>query len=925
MCMKWFIALQANTRFLLREDFISINSIHEGAFEQAFRELFGKEVSTVKIIFSQNMDKLEEQLTKEKLHENDSKTALTALLTSFQRFFNSEWPMSTTFKTRDDFQKYTIKDTQLFKDTSIRDINAIEKYLIEIIRHEHEIEKRLKLQSKDVQINPVQHWMLLWLSRKAVGQNLESRIQAAAQQHPEQPELNNKGRVDQDAEQCQVKSPLLNAELFKNKDMVEKEDASEFREFFEINELKAQLQAKNTIINNWKKHNEKFVAKLLAENEQLNKENKHLKQTYKDLYDSMNKTRVQTKYHNDSLIAQVNSKTVENADLKAQIQEKVFANATLKNELRKLKGNSVDTKFAKPSILESVLAKPHQVIAPGSYRNSPERSYGSNDMAHNYFLEEARKMTQERNRNFKPREMSSAITHHTPNTCKPTPRSNNQTSRNWLASKSSDVTLKAMQKAYHSRNPSSFSDFKHFVCSTCQKCIFNANHDACVTKFLKEVNSRAKIQSNKTRNSIKLVEQISNAKKPERWISKGYRFSPNKSFAVHEKTKTLRSYLRWKLTGRIFKTVGLRWIPTVKLFASSTIKVDSESPHGSDKDITNLHECIQTLDVSACTLNLDTGLAPQLLTPGYISSGLVQNPSSSTPYPPPSVVSHVLPATVLISTDTIGTPSSTIIDQDAPSASTSPTIEETQALVIHQDPSSEESPSSDVIPSNQPTFSSSQEVDKGSPVGQFKLDEFGGVLKNKVWLMAKGYRQEEGIDFEEPFAPVARIEVIRIFIANVAHKNMTIYQMDVKTAFLNGVLREEVYAPCAWYDMLSKFLLSLEILKGCCRSNIVHEERRKRYLIEYISISGCCAQILWMRSQLTDYGLVFNKIPLYHFIKEQVENGVVELYFIRTEYQLTDIFTKALAMEHFEFILSRLGMQSMSLETLKRFAESEEE
>ncbi|GKE97771.1 retrovirus-related pol polyprotein from transposon TNT 1-94, partial [Tanacetum coccineum] len=99
-------------------------------------------------------------------------------------------------------------------------------------------------------------------------------------------------------------------------------------------------------------------------------------------------------------------------------------------------------------------------------------------------------------------------------------------------------------------------------------------------------------------------------------------------------------------------------------------------------------------------------------------------------------------------------------------------------------------------------------------------------------MVAKGYRQEEGIDFEESFAPVARIEAIRIFIANAASKNMTIYQMDVKTAFLNGELKEEVYVsqpegfvdpdypthvyrlkkalyglkqtPKAWYDTFSK-------------------------------------------------------------------------------------------------------------------------
>nr|GEY80562.1 retrovirus-related Pol polyprotein from transposon TNT 1-94 [Tanacetum cinerariifolium] len=122
-----------------------------------------------------------------------------------------------------------------------------------------------------------------------------------------------------------------------------------------------------------------------------------------------------------------------------------------------------------------------------------------------------------------------------------------------------------------------------------------------------------------------------------------------------------------------------------------------------------------------------------------------------------------------------------------------------------------------------------------------KLDELGGILKNKARLVAHGYRQEEGIDFEESFAPVARLEAIRIFLAYAAHMNMVIYRMDVKTALLNGNLREEVYvsqpngfvdsdnpnhvyklkkalyglkqASRAWYDMLSSFLLSQDFSK----------------------------------------------------------------------------------------------------------------
>ncbi|GJU73398.1 retrovirus-related pol polyprotein from transposon TNT 1-94 [Tanacetum coccineum] len=120
---------------------------------------------------------------------------------------------------------------------------------------------------------------------------------------------------------------------------------------------------------------------------------------------------------------------------------------------------------------------------------------------------------------------------------------------------------------------------------------------------------------------------------------------------------------------------------------------------------------------------------------------------------------------------------------------------------------------------------------------------------------------------------------------------------------------------------------------------------------EYIALFGCCAQILWMRSQLTDYGLKFNKIHLYcdnkraivlccnnvqhsrskhidvqyHFIKEQVENGVMELYFVQTEYQLADIFTKALPRERFNFLVEKLGMKSMSPATLKSLTEEEDE
>nr|GEV81359.1 hypothetical protein [Tanacetum cinerariifolium] len=191
--------------------------------------------------------------------------------------------------------------------------------------------------------------------------------------------------------------------------------------------------------------------------------------------------------------------------------------------------------------------------------------------------------------------MHTASSQNTTKGSKPKPRSNNQTSRSLPVSKSSCVMITDVSKADHSKNSSSFSDSKQFVCSTCHKCVFSANHYACITKLLKEVNSRAMIQSHKTRNGNKPVDQKSHTHKPGRQIFTGYRFFPNKTSAVYKKTSP-RSDLRWKPTGRIFKSVGLKWIPTGKLFDSCTSKIDSEPPHGLNVDIPNIHECKQTLD-----------------------------------------------------------------------------------------------------------------------------------------------------------------------------------------------------------------------------------------------------------------------------------------------------------------------------------------
>ncbi|GJZ28220.1 retrovirus-related pol polyprotein from transposon TNT 1-94 [Tanacetum coccineum] len=269
-----------------------------------------------------------------------------------------------------------------------------------------------------------------------------------------------------------------------------------------------------------------------------------------------------------------------------------------------------------------------------------------------------------------------------------------------------------------------------------------------------------------------------------------------------------------------------------------------------------------------------------------------------------------------------------------------------------------------------------------------KLDEYGDVLKNKARLVAKGYRQEEGLDFEESFAPVARFEAIRIFLANAASKNMTVYQMDVKTAFLNGELKEEVYVsqPEGFVDpdrphhvyRLKKALYGLKQAPRACDpvdTPIVERTKLDEDLsgipVDQTQYRSMIGSLMYLTARSINMGLWYpkdtamtltayadadhsgcqdtqrsasggaqflgdNAIALccnniqhsrskhidiqHHFIKEQVEKGVVELHFVRTEYQLAYIFTKALAQprERFEFILPRLSMKSMKPETLKR-------
>nr|GEX16229.1 copia protein [Tanacetum cinerariifolium] len=151
--------------------------------------------------------------------------------------------------------------------------------------------------------------------------------------------------------------------------------------------------------------------------------------------------------------------------------------------------------------------------------------------------------------------------------------------------------------------------------------------------------------------------------------------------------------------------------------------------------------------------------------------------------PAPAVITPIAEVIAPVPAESTGSPSSTTVDQDAPSPSKSQTTPKTQPPNIPNDVEEDNHDIEVAHMGNDPLF-----VDI-----QSEARRTGGILKNKARLVARGYHQEDGIDFEESFALVVRLEAIMIFLAYAAHKNMVVYQMDANTAFLNGDLREEVY------------------------------------------------------------------------------------------------------------------------------------
>ncbi|GJX60172.1 retrovirus-related pol polyprotein from transposon TNT 1-94 [Tanacetum coccineum] len=1044
----------------------------------------------------------------------------------------------------------------------------------------------------------------------------------------------------------------LNQEIFQQENSVLNQNAPSFTQLFELSELRAQSQAKDTVIVKLKEQikslkgnvDDSKVKMDMDEIETLNielehrvtklvTENEHLKQTYKQLYDSIKPKRVQSKEQCDALIKQVNIKSGEISDLNAKLQEQGLVIAALKNELRKLKGKALDTVATETHSIDPEVSKDNmepitpkllnKMTAHSSYiKHTQEEALVLRDIVEhvraNYpqdsLLESA----------FRYTKVIQDLLSHISRSC---PSINN------FGPQIGEITpRKTDKKVRFAESHTSTDNTKTESTSTIvsNKRVLHSTGDANTNEVPSRKPNSSRSESTKpmvncfTQGNLGRIRLLSCPNRPltmreytEEELASLMKQSVARSLQTNSVVRKTKSYTNCEAGPHLLiytkapLFLWLKRVATAVIPKSFVLRLDQETPTPSKSHTTQeTQTLIISHDVEEENYDIEVthiGNDPYF---GILIPEVTSDPSSSLDV----IHTIVTPDHQVFAHNSKWTkdhPLKNIIGALDRPVSTGLQLQE-QALFCYYDAfltSVEPKNYKDALTQACWIEAMQEELHKFKLlkvwelvpppdkafvitlkwIYKVKLDELGGILKNKARLVPRGYRQEDGINFEESFALAARLEAIRFFLAFAAHMNMVIYQMDVKTAFLNGNLREEVYvsqpdgfvdpdkpnyvyklkkalyglkqAPRAWYDMLSSFLISNDFSKGsvdptlfirregkelllvqiyvddiifaastpelydlfakimcskfkmsmmgkisfflglqisqsprgifinqskyaleslkkygfescdpvdtpmvekskldedkegkavdpshyrgmigtllyltasrpdlqfaicmCARyqarptekhlnavkrifrylKGTVHQglwypkdssfaltafadadhagcqdtrrstsgsiqllgdrlvswssKRQKSAAIssteaEYIALSGCCAQVLWMRSQLTDYGFGFNKIPMYcdnksaialccnnvqhsrskhidirfHFIKEHVENGVIELYFVNTEYQLADIFTKALGRERIEFLINKLGMRSFTPETLKQLADEVDE
>ncbi|GJS50567.1 integrase, catalytic region, zinc finger, CCHC-type containing protein [Tanacetum coccineum] len=769
------------------------------------------------------------------------------------------------------------------------------------------------------------------------------------------------------------------------------------------------------------------VAKLIAENE-------HLKQTYKQLYDSIEPSCVRAKEHAESLVNQLNQKSVEITDLNAQLQEKVCHNS-IKNDLRKIKGKDIVDNAAQLSNATT--------IAPGMYKLDPivEQAKSLNPLDNaSYSTCKYVKLIQEllgyvRDTFLDIHKPGEKLVVVTPINKKKIVRfaepvissstsqkqlDSSQTKTKQTTNNSMSTVTGVSRSTKSSRSKSTDNTKNDMILS-----MFDARHKLCFLEFVSDMNASSKSKS------------VKKAKKKEEWKPTG-------------KVFTKIGY-NWRPTGRTF-TLVKNACPLTRITATNKVPLREHIPlennctricnNGTEFVNQTLRDYYEQLTAMASEL-LSLGPGLQSMTPATSSSRLVPNLIPQQPcIPPPRLMNRF--GILSMKTSIARTPQQNSVVERKPDLSylhvfgalcypnnDSENLGKFQAkadiglgLQCMTPATSSSGLDTNPIPQQPfPVENALRAVDLANSLVSTLIDR---MLFNKYPIQDSG-KKSEGISIsQESFAPVARIEAIRIFVANAANKNMTIFQMDVKAAFLNGELKEDVYVsqpggfvdqdnpshvyklkkalyglkqtPRAWYvtsdsvdtPMVEKNKMD-EDLKGTLvdatlyhgmigslmyltssRPNLIYTvclcagyqtkptkkhlnvvKRIFRYLNGTInmglwyskdigmsltayansdhagcqdtrrSTSGsaqflansaialCCNNVQHSRAKHIDVR--------YHFIKEQVENNIVKLYFVWTEYQLAYIFTKPLPRERFNFLIEKLDVPEVYMHQLWDF------